>query len=162
MTAVDDLYRRVVLDHGKRPRHRGPVAGATHAAEGDNPLCGDALRVELVIDGDRVRAVGFTGESCAIATASASLMSERVRDCGQAEARRVAAAMEALCTAGAPDGAAAARALGDLMAFAACTATRCESRVRCSPGASCAGRFRRLRAGIERARVRRCDARPSS
>lgn len=118
MTAVDDLYRRVVLDHGKRPRHRGPVAGATHAAEGDNPLCGDALRVELVIDGDRVRAVGFTGESCAIATASASLMSERVRDCGQAEARRVAAAMEALCTAGAPDGAAAARALGDLMAFA--------------------------------------------
>ncbi len=118
MTVVADLYRTVVLEHGKRPRHRGPVPGATHAAEGDNPLCGDAIRVELVLADERLAAVGFTGESCAIATASASLMGESVRSLGTGEARRLADAMEALCRTGEPGDAAAAGRLGDLMAFA--------------------------------------------
>lgn len=118
MSVVGDLYRTIVLEHGKRPRHRGPVAGATHVAEGDNPLCGDAIRVELVLANDRLAAVGFTGESCAVATASASLMSESVRARTPAEARAVADAMEALCATGAPGDPETARTLGDLMAFA--------------------------------------------
>ena len=117
MTAVDDLYRTIVLEHGKRPRHRGPVAGATHAAEGDNPLCGDAIRVELALADGRIAALGFTGESCAVATASASLMSERLRDCTPTDASRLTDAMEALCATGAPGDAATARTLGDLLAF---------------------------------------------
>lgn len=118
MTAVADLYRAVVLEHGKRPRHRGPLANATHAAEGDNPLCGDALRVEVVLAGDRLAAVAFTGESCVVATASASLMSERLRGCTRDEVARLAAAMEMLCTTGDAGDADATRALGDLAAFA--------------------------------------------
>lgn len=118
MTAVDDLYRTLVLEHGRRPRHRGPVAGATHAAEGDNPLCGDALRVEVALADDRLGAVGFTGESCAIATASASLMSERLRGRTRADAGRLADAMESLCRTGLGGEPETERALGDLMAFA--------------------------------------------
>jgi len=116
VTAVDDLYRAVVVEHGKRPRHRGPVPSATHAAEGDNPLCGDAIRVELAVCGDRLDAVGFTGESCAIATASASLMCERLATRSTAEAIRLAVAMDDLCARGAAED---PQALGDLMAFAA-------------------------------------------
>lgn len=116
MTVVDDLYRAVVLDHGKRPRHRGPLAGATHAAEGDNPLCGDAIRVELAMRGDVLVALGFSGESCAIGTASASLMCERLTGQSAAAAHQLAHAMDELCSAGAADD---AKGLGDLLAFAA-------------------------------------------
>jgi len=89
MTAAVDLYRAVVLEHGKRPRNRGPLPCATHAADGDNPLCGDAMRVELEWRDARLSAIGFTGESCVLATASASLMTERLRGLSLEEARQI-------------------------------------------------------------------------
>lgn len=115
MTVVDDLYRAVVVEHGKRPRHRGPLANATHVAEGDNPLCGDAIRVAVAMRGDTLAAIGFTGESCAIATASASLMCERLASGSHGDALRLADAMDGLCSRGAADD---PRMLGELMAFA--------------------------------------------
>jgi nitrogen fixation NifU-like protein len=116
VTVVDELYRAVIVEHGKRPRHRGTLGHPTHAAEGDNPLCGDALRVEVEVRDGVVAAAGFTGESCAIATASASLMSERLVGLTPREARRLGAAMEALCTTGAP-GEGEPRLPADLLAF---------------------------------------------
>jgi len=113
MSDADRLYRGLVVEHGKRPRNVGRLADATHAADGDNPLCGDALRVELRVDGERVAAVRFTGECCAIATASASLMTERLTGTTRDESARLAARMEQLCATGA-----GAAELGDLAAFA--------------------------------------------
>lgn len=81
MTASADLrelYQEVLLDHYRRPRHRGALADATHSAEGDNPLCGDRVRVSLRLEGDTIRDVAFEGSGCAISTAAASLMSEAV------------------------------------------------------------------------------------
>ena len=72
----EDIYRDVILDHAKNPRRFGTVDGATHAADGINPVCGDKLRVELQIDGDTITAIGFSGTGCAISIASASLMSD--------------------------------------------------------------------------------------
>ncbi|MEB2286285.1 MAG: SUF system NifU family Fe-S cluster assembly protein [Polyangiaceae bacterium UTPRO1] len=114
MSAAPGLYRDVVLEHGRRPRNVGPLASATHAAEGDNPLCGDSVRVEVERRGDVLARLAFAGESCILATASASLMTEELRGAHVDEARRRAAAMEALCS----DGRGAADALGPLAAFA--------------------------------------------
>ena len=118
MSAAAELYRAVVVEHGRRPRNVGALASATHVAEGDNPLCGDALRVAVEVAGERLAAIRFTGESCAIATASASLMSERLTGATLAEAARVADAMQALCATGARLGPDVEAALGDLVAFA--------------------------------------------
>lgn len=118
MTAVGDLYRAVVLEHGKRPRNVGRLPRATHAADGDNPLCGDALHVEVALDGDVLVALRFEGESCVLATASASLMTERLSGATAAQARRVIDAMEALCTRGEGGLVGDEAALGDLRAFA--------------------------------------------
>ncbi len=79
------LYQQVVLDHYKNPRNRGALDGCTHAADGVNPLCGDSLRVELVCAGDRIAAMRFSGEACAITTATASMLSELVAGFGAAE-----------------------------------------------------------------------------
>jgi nitrogen fixation protein NifU and related proteins len=76
--AVDDLYQDVVLEHKRAPRHFGALAAATHEARGRNPQCGDDVRVQLRVAGDRVEDIGFQGQGCAICIASASMMSEAV------------------------------------------------------------------------------------
>ena len=80
------LYQEVILDHNKKPRNYGVLEGATHKAEGHNPLCGDHLTLTLKLDGEQVGAIAFTGESCAICKASASMMTAAVKGKARAEA----------------------------------------------------------------------------
>jgi len=78
MSDLMDLYQEVILDHNKTPRNFGPMEDADHVAEGNNPLCGDQLRLYIKMDGERVEQIRFEGSGCAISTASASLMTEVV------------------------------------------------------------------------------------
>ncbi|MFQ5699489.1 MAG: Fe-S cluster assembly sulfur transfer protein SufU [Myxococcota bacterium] len=87
MSDLRDLYQEVILDHTRRPRNFGPLEGATHCAQGYNPLCGDKIEIRLIVDGDQIRDVHFQGSGCAISTASASLMTEALRGRSVAEAR---------------------------------------------------------------------------
>ena len=74
-----DLYRELILDHARSPRHFGKLEGATHSAEGINPLCGDKLKMYLSIDADnQISAAKFEGSGCAISVASASLLTDTV------------------------------------------------------------------------------------
>jgi nitrogen fixation NifU-like protein len=79
MSDLRELYQELILDHTKRPRNFGPLAGANRKAEGFNPLCGDRVSVSLELDGETVRDVHFEGTGCAISTASASLMTEALK-----------------------------------------------------------------------------------
>ena len=78
--SVDDLYRELILDHYKSPRHHGHLDPADACAEGQNPLCGDELMVTLRFgpDGETIREIAFQGQGCAISQASASMLSEEV------------------------------------------------------------------------------------
>ena len=74
-----DLYRELILDHARSPRHFGKLAGATHSAEGINPLCGDKLKIYFSIDPDgQISDAKFEGSGCAISVASASLLTDTV------------------------------------------------------------------------------------
>ena len=76
---VRDLYRDLILDHARNPRHFGKLGHATHSAEGINPLCGDKLKLYLDLDSDDIiRDVAFEGSGCAISVASASLLTDTV------------------------------------------------------------------------------------
>jgi nitrogen fixation protein NifU and related proteins len=79
------LYRDVVLDHYRNPRNHGALDGCTHAADGVNPLCGDSLRVELRCADGRIVGMSFSGDACAITTATASMLSELVLGCDAGE-----------------------------------------------------------------------------
>ena len=79
MTDSRTLYQEVILDHNRKPRNFGAIEDATHRAEGHNPLCGDHISVTLDVDGDRVDAIAFQGEACAICKASASMMTVTVK-----------------------------------------------------------------------------------
>lgn len=76
---VSDLYRELIIDHSRHPRHFGQLDNATHVAEGINPLCGDRLRLYLQLDeDDSIRDASFEGSGCAISVASASLLTDLV------------------------------------------------------------------------------------
>ncbi len=79
MGDLRELYQEVILDHSKRPRNFRRLEGADRSAEGFNPLCGDRVTIFLALDGGRVKEIGFQGSGCAISTASASMMTEKVR-----------------------------------------------------------------------------------
>ena len=74
---LDALYRDVILDHNRHPRHFHALEGG-RSAEGHNPLCGDRLRVYLRLDDGVIAEASFEGFGCAIAVASASLMTDSV------------------------------------------------------------------------------------
>jgi len=89
MSDSKQLYQEVILDHNRKPRNWGSLAGATHRAEGHNPLCGDHLTVTLQLDGETVGAINFLGESCAICKASASMMTTVVKGKARGDAEEL-------------------------------------------------------------------------
>ncbi|MCC6327011.1 MAG: SUF system NifU family Fe-S cluster assembly protein [Acidobacteria bacterium] len=76
MSELNDLYQETILEHNKNPRNFREIEGADRMADGNNPLCGDALRVYVKMDGDTVSDVAFKGSGCAISKASASMMTQ--------------------------------------------------------------------------------------
>jgi nitrogen fixation NifU-like protein len=81
-----ELYQEVILDHAKQPRNFGHPPACNRQAKGHNPLCGDRLTVYLTIDNGVVTDAAFDGAGCAISMASASLMTEMVKNKTEAEA----------------------------------------------------------------------------
>ncbi len=79
MNELRELYQQVIFDHYKRPRNCHALEHPSHEAEGHNPLCGDNVKVFLDVEDGIIRDVTFEGSGCAIATASASLMTEALK-----------------------------------------------------------------------------------
>lgn len=93
------LYQETILEHSKRPRNFGRPAGATVKARGYNPLCGDQVTLWLELDPQRhIHAAGFEGKGCALCLASASMLTEAVKDKDAGEARALAEGLRRLCT----------------------------------------------------------------
>jgi len=119
MSDLAELYRDVIVEHGQHPRNHGRLEGeGVIVREGYNPLCGDRVALYLQLEGNRIARAAFVGEGCAIATASASLLTEAVVGRTTAEADALFQAFrEAMTT---PDDAAARAAeagLGELAAL---------------------------------------------
>ena len=99
--AVDDeLYREILLDHYRHPRHRGTLLDPTATAHGHNPLCGDEVDLSLHLDGRRLDQVAFEGQGCSISMASASMMAEEVEGRPLPEVRDLIARFRALLVEG--------------------------------------------------------------
>jgi len=74
----DDLYREIILDHYRNPRHKGVVDPADRVVEANNPACGDEIDLRLRLSGSAIEAIGFTGRGCSISQASASMLCDSV------------------------------------------------------------------------------------
>ncbi|UFJ39728.1 SUF system NifU family Fe-S cluster assembly protein [Brevibacillus humidisoli] len=80
MSSLDDLYRRVIMDHYQKPRNRGKLEEpAGLVVNLNNPTCGDSISLSLKVEDGRVTDAKFLGEGCSISMSSASMMTEAVK-----------------------------------------------------------------------------------
>jgi nitrogen fixation NifU-like protein len=110
----DELYRELILDHYRNPRHREPLEGADVVAEGYNPLCGDEVELRLAFDNGTVKDLSFGGRGCSISQASGSIMSDVVIGKSVEDIRRLSGEFNKMMTD--PESEAPAE-LGDLEAL---------------------------------------------
>ena len=128
MPNLDALYQEVILDHNRRPRNYGAMAGADREVAQRNPLCGDEMTVWLKLDGDAITDASFTGRGCAVSKASASLMTAAVKGRTRAEAEALFDRMHRLVTGTLP--AEEREGLGSLAALSG--VSRFPMRVKCA------------------------------
>ncbi|AIE58900.1 Fe-S cluster assembly sulfur transfer protein SufU [Bacillus methanolicus] len=78
---LDNLYRQVILDHYNNKRNFEKIKGEnvkkTHYK---NPTCGDVMTLFVELEQNQVRRVTFLGEGCSISMASASMMTELIKN----------------------------------------------------------------------------------
>lgn len=97
---LNDLYQQVILDHCKHPRNFRELPAATCSAQGHNPLCGDQLKLFLVMDGDKIKDAAFVGSGCCISKASASLLTDSVKGKSKADVQKMFDLVHELVTTG--------------------------------------------------------------
>jgi nitrogen fixation NifU-like protein len=129
MSGLGELYQQLIIDHNRNPRNFGPLDGANRVAAGDNPLCGDKIKLYLKVANDVIEEVRFEGSGCAISQASASLMTAAVQGKSPTDALRLFKAFHGMVTS-APDADGNAKGLGKLAAFAGVRAF--PARVKCA------------------------------
>lgn len=131
MNGLADLYQQLIIDHNRSPRNFGSLEGANRTASGDNPLCGDRIKLYLRVADDVIEDVRFEGSGCAISQAAASLMTTAVRGKSSGDALALFRAFHAMVT-GTPDAAPPLHTgpLGKLAAFAGVRAF--PARVKCA------------------------------
>ena len=87
---LKELYQEIILDHGKNPRNLGKFENSNKDAEGYNPLCGDKVHVYLKLNEDKeIEDIYFEGHGCAISMASASIMTELMKDKKNPEVKEI-------------------------------------------------------------------------
>ena len=87
---LKELYKEIILDHGKNPRNLGKFENFNKDAKGHNPLCGDKVHLFLKLDENKnVNDISFEGEGCAISMASASIMTDLMKGKSEKEAKEI-------------------------------------------------------------------------
>ncbi|PTM59786.1 Fe-S cluster assembly sulfur transfer protein SufU [Desmospora activa] len=86
--SLDDLYRRVIMDHYQKPRNRGTIEDGAVTVDLNNPTCGDRISLQMRVEDGTIEEAKFLGEGCSISLASASMMTEAVKGLKVEEALR--------------------------------------------------------------------------
>lgn len=73
-----DYYQEHILEHARDPLHQGCLESPTHHHVCEHLSCGDVLRLDVRVENDTIVAVAWSGNGCALSTASNSVMSEAV------------------------------------------------------------------------------------
>ena len=81
-----------LLDHFQNPRNTGELPGATAVVEVSNPVCGDLLRLAVIVENGVVREARFLCRGCAASIASGSVLTEKIIGRNASEVKAIDAA----------------------------------------------------------------------
>jgi nitrogen fixation protein NifU and related proteins len=87
---MSSIYSEIILDYYRHPRNKGKLENPQIHARDSNPLCGDVIEIQMILDGnDTVKDVRYSGQGCAISQASASMLTELVKGKTLDEVRKI-------------------------------------------------------------------------
>jgi len=74
-----DMYTENILDLFKNPRNKGILENPTHENKRNNPICGDEITIQLILEDNQIKEVRFSGQGCAISQASTSMLTDKIK-----------------------------------------------------------------------------------
>jgi len=96
------MFSDIVLDHFQNPRNAGELVDATATVEVSNPVCGDVLRLAVIVVGGVVREARFLCRGCTASIASGSLLTEMMKGKTAKELKELTAEQIAMRLGGLP------------------------------------------------------------
>ena len=122
-------YSEIIIEHSQFPRHHGTMENPTHQGQGENPFCGDRVKLQFAVDdAGIIEEAAVESVGCAISTASASLLASHLHGLTLEQAEELFEQIRAVITEGLDE--AKEAELGELAALA--FAGRYPSRVKCA------------------------------
>jgi nitrogen fixation NifU-like protein len=122
-------YSDIIIEHSQFPRHHGSIENPTHQGHGENPFCGDRVRLQFSVDDTGViKEAAIESVGCAISTASASLLASHLQGLSLLQAEQLFEQIRNVIISGSNEN--GDEELGELAALA--FATRYPSRVKCA------------------------------
>ena len=112
---LQSLYQQLILDHYRNPRNKSDLPGATVEVHMRNPVCGDEVKLQLIVEDGIIQAAHFTGQGCSISQAAVSMMTGMLREKTVPEALAIAARFTEMMHG--DESAATDRSMGDLRAL---------------------------------------------
>ena len=82
-------YSATFKDHLAHPRNAGELPEASVVAEQSNPVCGDRLRLSLVVRDDRIEAARYLAYGCPPTLVCGSVLTELITGKTTAEAKNL-------------------------------------------------------------------------
>ncbi|MEJ2323464.1 MAG: Fe-S cluster assembly scaffold protein NifU [Nitrospirota bacterium] len=73
------MYSEKVMDHFMNPRNVGEIENPDGVGEEGNPTCGDAMRITIKVEGDKIVDAKFKTFGCGAAIAVSSMVTEMVK-----------------------------------------------------------------------------------
>ena len=80
MSEIDEMYNDLIMEHSMNSYNKKKLDHCDLCSKGHNPNCGDEIELELILDGNVIKDMAFTGHGCAISQASTSIMIDTLRD----------------------------------------------------------------------------------
>lgn len=122
-------YSDIIIEHSQFPRHHGSIENPTHQGHGENPFCGDRVRLQFSVDNTgMIEEAAIESVGCAISTASASLLASHLQGLSLVQAEQLFEQVRNVITGGLDED--REEQLGELAALA--FAGRYPSRVKCA------------------------------
>ena len=82
-------YSQKLLDYFQNPRCVGEIHDPTGVAEVSNPVCGDVMKLWVLVDNGRVVDAKFKAQGCSAAIATSSYATEMLIGLEIADARKI-------------------------------------------------------------------------
>ena len=80
MSEIDEMYNDIIMEHSMNSYNKKKLDHCDLCSKGHNPNCGDEIEIELILDGNVIKDMAFTGHGCAISQASTSIMIDTLKD----------------------------------------------------------------------------------